>query len=216
VLHLNSNGPVSLKAMAAGLTAVTFSNAQPVVIKSMKAQQMSDQKTRHVKERAVTELKRYAAIAFYLWALFSLFEIHKYAVLREVHMASLSGYKIGFALLNALIIGKVILIGQVLHVGEQLSEKRLIFSVLFKSAAFALLVLCFDIVEDVIVGLIHGKSFAASIPKLGGGGLEGMLLFCIMAFVVLIPLFLFTEVQEAIGKEKLQSIIFHKRSKAVA
>jgi hypothetical protein len=37
-----------------------------------------------------------------------------------------------------------------------------------------------------------------------------------MAFVVLIPLFLFTEVQEAIGKEKLQSIIFHERSKADA
>jgi hypothetical protein len=195
---------------------LNFSNAQPVVIESVKAQGMSTQTTRHVKERAVTELKRFAVIAFYLWALFSLFEIHKYAVLREVNMASLSGYKIGFALVNALIIGKVILIGQVLHVGEQLSEKRLIFSVLFKSAAFALLVLCFDVVEDLIVGLIHGKSLAASIPKLGGGGLEGMLLFCIMAFVVLIPLFLFTEVQEAIGKEKLQSIIFHERSKADA
>ncbi len=177
---------------------------------------MSSQSTRSakVKERAVSELKKYAAIAFYLWILFSLFEVHRYAVLREVNLHSLSGYKIGFAAVNALIMGKVILIGEALHVGEQLSEKRLIYSVLFRSAAFALLVVCFDVVEEVIVGLIHGKSLVASIPKLGGGGLEGMLLFGIMAFVVLIPFFLFTEVQEAVGKEKLQAVIFHQRSKA--
>jgi hypothetical protein len=177
---------------------------------------MSSQPTRRVqvKERAVSELKKYAAIAFYLWVLFSLFEIHRYAVLRELNIHSLSGYKIGFAAINALIMGKVILIGEALHVGEQLSERRLIYSVLFKSAAFALLVVCFDVVEEVIVGLIHGKSLVASIPKLGGGGLEGMILFGIMAFVVLTPFFFFTEVQEAVGKEKLQSLIFHERSKA--
>lgn len=177
---------------------------------------MSTQPTRSakVKERAVTELKKYAAIALYLWVLFSLFEIHRYAVLRQLHIHSLSGYKIGFAAINALIMGKIILIGEALHVGDQLSEKRLIYSVLFKSGAFALLVVCFDVVEEVIVGLIHGKSLVASIPKLGGGGLEGMILFGIMAFVVLIPFFLFTEVQQAVGKEKLQSVIFHERSKA--
>jgi len=168
------------------------------------------------KERAVAELKKYAAIAFYLWVLFSLFEIHRYAVLRQLNIHSLSGYKIGFAAVNALIMGKVILIGQALHFGEQLSEKRLIYSVLFKSAIFALLVVCFDVVEEVIVGLIHGKSLVASIPKLGGGGLEGMILFGIMAFVVLIPFFLFTEVQEVVGKERLRSLIFHERSKADA
>ena len=179
---------------------------------------MSSQPTRttKIKERAVSELKKYAAIAFYLWILFSLFEIHRYAVLRELNIHSLSGFKIGFAAVNALIMGKVILIGEALHVGEQLREKRLIYSVLFKSAAFALLVICFDVVEDVIVGLIHGKSLVESIPKLGGGGLEGMVLSGIMAFVVLIPFFFFTELQEAVGSEKLQSLILHERSKADA
>ncbi len=172
---------------------------------------MSSQQTRKVKERAAAELKKFAMIALYLWALFSLFEIHKYAVLRAVNVNALSGYKIGFALVNALIMGKVILIGEALHVGEQLREKRMIYSVLFKSAAFALLVVCFDIVEEVIVGLIHGKSIAASIPQLGGGGLEGKILYGLMAFVVLIPFFLFTEVEQAVGKERLQSIIFHER-----
>jgi hypothetical protein len=37
-----------------------------------------------------------------------------------------------------------------------------------------------------------------------------------MAFVVLIPFFLFTEVQQVIGKEKLHSLILQERSKADA
>jgi hypothetical protein len=104
--------------------------------------------------------------------------------------------------------------GEALHVGERLSGKKLLlYSVLFKSALFAVLVVCLDVVEEIIVGLIHGKSFSASIPRLGGGGLEGVILVSVILFVVLIPLFLLTEVQKAVGKESLRSLVFHERSK---
>jgi hypothetical protein len=87
---------------------------------------------------------------------------------------------------------------------------------LYKSAIFALLLICFEILEDVIVGLIHGKSLVASMPQLGGGGLEGMVVYGILAFVVLIPFFLFSEVQRVIGREKMRSLIFQDRSKPEA
>jgi hypothetical protein len=180
-------------------------------------QMISDQQKRKVKERALDELKRYAAIAVYLWVLFSMFEIHRYAVLRTVdHGAFVSGYRIGFAALNALIMGKVILIGEAFHLGERLGEQRIIYSVLFKSFMFALFAICCNVVEGVIVGLIHGTSIMASIPQMGGGGLEGMALYGIMAAIVLIPFFLFTEVQRLLGKDRLQSLILQKRSKADA
>lgn len=177
---------------------------------------ISDQQKRKAKERAATELKRYIVIAFYLWVLFTLFEIHRLAVLREVNRADISGYRFGFAGLNALIMGKVILIGEALHVGERFSQERLIFSALFKSAMFGLLAVCFKVVEGGIGGLIRHKPIVESIPRLGGGGLEGMVLFGIMAFVVLIPFFLFTEVQRVFGEEKLQSMIFQKKPRADA
>ena len=177
---------------------------------------ISDEQKRKAKEKAVSELKKILAIAFYLWAVLSLLEIHRFVVLREVSPASVSAYRIGFAAINALILSKVIIIGQALHVGERLSEKRLINSALFKAAVFALLLVCFDIVEEVIVGLIHGKSITASIPQLGGGGLEGKILVGIMAFVLLIPFFLFIEIQRVLGKGKLQSLIIQKRSDADA
>ena len=75
---------------------------------------------------------------------------------------------------------------------------------------------CFEIVEDVIVGVIHGKSVVASIPQLGGGGLEGKILVAIMAFVVLIPFFLFTELERVLGKDNLHSLIVQNTSKSKA
>ena len=168
---------------------------------------ISAEQKRKAKERAASELKRFAAIALYIWIFLSVFEIHRFVVLREVHAGSLYGYRIGFAAVNALVMGKVILIGQALHAGERLREKRLIQSVLYKSAVFALLLVCFDIVEEAIVGLIHGKSLVASIPQLGGGGLEGKILVGIMAFVVLIPFFLFTHLEQVLATDTLRSLI---------
>ena len=177
---------------------------------------ISNEQKRKAKEKVKTELKKFIAIVFYLWVFLSLFEIHRFVILREANAASLSGYRLGFAAINALVLGKVILIGEALHAGERLREKRVIQSVLYRSAIFALLVVCFEIVEEVIVGVIHGKSVVASIPQLGGGGLEGKILVAIMAFVVLIPFFLFSELERVLGKDSLYSLIVQNTSKSKA
>jgi hypothetical protein len=174
---------------------------------------ISSEQKRKAKERVISELKKYVVITFYIWVFLSVFEIYRFVVLREAHITYFSGYRIGIAAVNALVMGKVILIGQALHAGERLSEKRLIQSVLYKSAVFALLLVCFDIIEEVIVGVIHGKSLVASIPQPGGGGLEGKILVGIMAFIVLIPFFLFSELERVLGADTLRSLIFKNRSK---
>ena len=178
--------------------------------------QISDQQKQKVKEKAISEVRRFAAIVSYLWVLLSLFELHRFAVLREVHQTSDSGYRFGLAAINAFVLGKVILIAQDLHLGERFGEKRIVNSALFKSAVFALLLVCFDVLEEVIVGVIHGKSVAASVPQIGGGGLEGKVIVGIIGFVVLIPFFLFTEMQRVLGKGELHSLIFRNRPKADA
>ena len=177
---------------------------------------LSDQQKRKVKDKAVSEVKRFVAIVLYLWVLLSLLELHRLAVLREVHQTSVSGYRFGLAVINAFVLGKVILIAQDLHLGERFREKRIVISALFKSGVFALLLVCFDVLEETIVGVIHGKSVAASVPQIGGGGLEGKMIMGIIAFVVLIPFFLFTEIQRVVGKNELHLLIFRNRSKADA
>ena len=82
----------------------------------------SDQPKRKARERAAAELKRYAVIALYLWVLFAVFELHRFVVLRGLHLESLSGYRLGFAAVNALVIGKFIATGEALHFGEKVSK----------------------------------------------------------------------------------------------
>lgn len=84
-------------------------------------------------ERAFGELEKYAIIIVYLWLLFGLFSLHKQLV--QGHGISL--WHQGFAILNALIFGKVILIGQALKVGKGLERRELIWTVLGRSCCKA-------------------------------------------------------------------------------
>jgi hypothetical protein len=120
-------------------------------------------------------------------------------------------YRLGFALVNALVLGKILYIFERLHVGSRFEQKAPVYSILFKSGVFAIILLVFDILEEGIVGLIHGKTFAQSISDLGGGTLSGLLLIAIITSVSLIPFFLFKEIGRALGGRQLQLLLFHKK-----
>jgi hypothetical protein len=167
-----------------------------------------------VKQRVVSGVKEYALIVSYLWIVLLLLELYKFAIYRELNQAYRIDYKIGFALINALVLGKVILLGEDFHVAERLKGKRLFYSILFKSAVYAVLLVCFNVLEEVIVGMWHGKTLAQSIPQVGGGGLEGELIVGTILFVVLIPFFAYTELRRGLGKDHLHSLMFTKRPDA--
>jgi hypothetical protein len=172
---------------------------------------MQDEKKTRLRARLIEELQRFSMIVLYLWALIGLFEIHKHVVLREQNIAY--PYKLGFALVNAFILGKVVLSGEVLHIGEGFKDKPLIFSILLKAATFAVLLVCFEILEEVLIGVFHGKTIAQSIPPIGGGGLEGIGLVGFMVFVVFIPFFTLTEIGRVLGLQKWHLFLLSRRPK---
>jgi hypothetical protein len=172
---------------------------------------VNQQKT-SLKEKAISEAKKFAVIVGYLWVLFVLFEIHKITILRGQNPASPLGYRVGFALINALILGKIILIAEAFHFGEKFKDRPLVYAILFKAAAFSVLLVCFDILEDVIVGLFHQKTITESMPTPGGQGVEGILLVALMVFIVLIPFFAFREIARAIAEDELLSLLFKRRT----
>jgi hypothetical protein len=55
---------------------------------------------------------------------------------------------------------------------------------------------------------LHDKTLSQSIPKIGGGTLQGILMVGIIMFVVLTPFFAFRELGRAIGTEQLRSLLF--------
>jgi hypothetical protein len=172
---------------------------------------MNERRT-ELKEKVIAEAKKFALIVGYLWMLFILLQLHKVTILRGQNPTAPFGYQVGFALINALILGKIILIAEAFHFGEGFKAKPLVYAILFKSAVFSVLLVFCDMLEEVVVGMFHHKTITQSIPKLGGGGTEGILLVGLMVFIVLIPFFCFAEIAQIIGEDKLFSMIFKRRT----
>jgi hypothetical protein len=163
-----------------------------------------DEPKRTLKQRAYQGLKEYLLISCYLWLVFSLFVIYRAVLLSE----RISVVAHGEALINALALGKVMLVAQELHFAEKFKEKPLIYATLFKSVAFATILGVFKILEEVGIGLYHGKSAGQSMAEVGGGTLNGILAMMAILAVLLIPFFAFTELRDILGKEKLAGLFF--------
>lgn len=161
-----------------------------------------------LRQKAYHELKQYIVIVLYLWVVFGLFLLYKSVILDEEHIDYLAH---GIALINALVLGKFVLIARALHLGDRAEDRPLIYSTLFKSALFSIVLACCKILEDAAVGFYHGKSLSQSIADLGGGTLKGILTMTLLLFVLLVPFFGYGDLQRVLGEDKLTRLFFHQR-----
>jgi hypothetical protein len=112
-----------------------------------------------LKQKAHRELKEFLVISFYLWMVFGLFLLYKSVILNEEHIDFVAQ---GFAVINALALGKIMLIARALHLGEWADDAPLIYPTLIKSALFSLVLVFFKILEEALVGL-HQRTFQQGI-----------------------------------------------------
>jgi hypothetical protein len=103
------------------------------------------------------------------------------------------------------------MIGRALHIAEGHRTKPLIWQIVHKSIAFLILVAGFTVIEEGIVGFIHGKTFSESMSEVGGGTSEGMIATAAIMFLVFLPLFAYGALSEVIGDKALFRTLFVKR-----
>jgi len=115
-----------------------------------------------LKEKVTFQLKEFLVMFIYLWLLFALFAIHRSIVLAEVHYSYQAQ---GFAIVNALILAKVMLIGEDLKLGSRFRHKPLVYSILYKSLVFAVFFICFHIFEEVVVGVFRGGKISLRVCR---------------------------------------------------
>jgi hypothetical protein len=144
-------------------------------------------------------------IAVYLFVVFGVLAVHEEVVAAKNH---LEYHFYGFAIINALILGKVMLVADDFHFANRFRNSPLVYPILFKSIAFTILLLVLDIVEEVGVGVFKGKAIAESFPDIGGGGLRGMFFMFLIISILLILFFAFREIGQVIGERELHSLIF--------
>jgi hypothetical protein len=159
----------------------------------------------HVKEKGVIEAKKLLWIFAYLWVLLGLFALHKSIVLGDpsfYHQA---------AVINALVLAKIIFFAEEFHVAEELKDRPLIYPIAYRSAVFSMILIVFHVVEEVIVGLWKGKTVMDSI---GANSFLEMLVLAVIMFVVLMPFFALREVARDIGGDKLYEQFFLRRTRS--
>jgi hypothetical protein len=75
------------------------------------------------------------------------------------------------------------------------------------------LLLILNALEEVIVGLMHGRKTVDSLATMGGGALDQLVATSIVGFLILVPFFAFRVLGEVVGERNLVRVFFQPRSK---
>lgn len=80
------------------------------------------------------------------------------------------------------------------------------------SLVYGGLVVVFAVLENVVEGLVHGKTFVASFEDFLNQGVNEILGKGLVLFVAFIPFFAFWELGHLIGDKKLFDLFFRKEA----
>jgi hypothetical protein len=160
-------------------------------------------------QRAMHELKELAIISAYLYITLGAVILMKTAVLRTEAGVELLPW--GSAIVKAVVLGKFVLLGDMVHLGGRNTTRALIWPTLRRAFSFLVLLIVLTIIEEVIVGLIHHRPIADSFGDLFGTRLEETLAGYLIMLLVLIPFFAFRVLSEALGEGRLERMFFVDR-----
>lgn len=162
-----------------------------------------------LKAKAAEEARKFLALFFYLWVVFGVFMLNQDIVRREdgVNFAMQ-----GFALVNALVFAKVVLVFDMFDPGAWLRKRPLIYPIVYETFLVTILLLAAHVAEKVIDGLIRGRTILESLPSVGGGGLAGLLSASVIMFVALLPLFGLRNLDLAMGSGRLRAMLLGEKA----
>jgi hypothetical protein len=155
-----------------------------------------------IRERFIHEMKQYLVVVIFLFFFFGAFAAYRRLLLASYEIAYVD---YGWALIKALVLGKVILIGELLHVGERFDERPLIISTVWKTLMFGLLIVAFAVLERLVGAWIHHRPLAEEFSFTGPEGYE-VLARIPLQIVALVPLFAFRELGRVLGEERLEAL----------
>jgi len=169
----------------------------------------NDPKRQGLRQRAKEELLEYVAISLYVCVFLGALLNYRRVVLAQV---GISYAHYGYAFVEALILAKLILIGEAMHIGKSFERLPLAISAAYKSLVFGVFVLIFQVAELAVHNLVKGESM---IPELTGllmrpSATLAHVLVVIMAFV---PFFLLREAGRQLGEERLFGLLFRRPPK---
>ena len=154
--------------------------------------------------RLLKELKSFLIMFSYLWLVFSVFLVHEWSVLAS-HQIGFRFY--GLAVVNALVLSKIMLIAEGMHFARRFEDRPLIYPIAYKAFAFTVLLMVSYLLEEIAVGMFRGKTAAESFPEIGGGGIVGVLTVGAIMCIALVPFFSFREIARIVGQVEFRTLM---------
>jgi hypothetical protein len=161
-----------------------------------------------LRDLAIEELKAYWIIVLYLAIFLGALTNYRRLILAQF---GVSYIHYGVAVIEALIIAKVILIGRAFGISRWLENRPLVFPALFKSMLFGALVFLFGIVERFADGWFHKESVATVFSDIASIGVYELGARVLMVIVAFVPFFAFWELGRVIGLRRLAAMFFSQR-----
>jgi hypothetical protein len=161
------------------------------------------------KQRLFHEVVDYWINVIYLAIVFASFFIHQRLLLASYHI-TYTNY--GVAIIEALILAKVILIGDAIRLGRGLEDKPLIYPTLYKTVVFTFFVAAFKAVEYGIKGLLHGEGIMGGLAEFYEKGWELVLANSLIVVVAFLPYFAVRELGRVMGGKTIRDLFFIKRA----
>jgi hypothetical protein len=170
----------------------------------------SDKKKGNLKQKIFHEMAEYWINVIYLTLMFAAFTQYRRLVLAAYDIIYTNYW---VAVIEALILAKVVMIGDALHLGRRLDQKPLIYPTLLKTVVFSLFVGAFTLIEHVIKGLWRGEGVTGGLDNFLVKGSHELLAGCLVVFVAFIPFFAFRELGRVLGGEgKIKALFFRRRA----
>lgn len=161
-------------------------------------------------EKIAAELREYFILAGYLYVCFTALAYLKASIL-HAHGFEFSPW--AFAAVKAAVSAKFMLLGSALHVGEGFKRHPLIVPTLYKSVAFFLLLALLTVIEEAVLGFIHGRTVSESLAEIGGGTFDQIVATSFIMLLIFIPYFAFRSLGDVIGDGTLVRLYFEPRQR---
>jgi hypothetical protein len=169
----------------------------------------ADEKKKSLKEEIIHETVELLLTFLYLAVFFCSFTAYRRLVMLEF---GISYFEYGFALVKALVLAKVILLGQHVRFVRIFDDRPLIFPTLYKVIWFSLFAVAFEILEHVIGGFLHGKDLAGVCEEFISTGRYELLARSMVVLFAFVPFFAFNETRRVLGEGILSELFFKRRA----
>ena len=161
------------------------------------------------RQKLTAELIEYWVLATYLSCFFGAFTWYRRIILAE--------YKIGYThyfvgVIEALVLAKVTLIGDMLRLGHRLADRPLIVVSVYKAVVFSMWVGVFTLFEELIEAWMGGTGWSGFVSVLLDQGKYELLAKCLITFVAFIPFFAYGELERVLGEGRIRSLLFKRRA----